>query len=348
MMNRFGGSGAASRKRVRRDEQGGGPPRKRGRGPLTQEEMADGVKTGQRASKAYGDAWKRWANAQPYSPGLDPALWSPEELRNFYHDIGEYFVSGDCGPSGPPSGRPPVGRYPPKGRRLPRLIHPEPRPRRRLRPTFSAPRKRPPPRPRPPMKSESELSNFGINHKDAEGKIVCFDWLNGRCRFGDTCKFSHRGSAGERGVCAPPASPMMVKFIKHGQAVSEDFKVEWSRFTMDHGGGTRDPRKHEIPFFIGFLLCFGVEKLASEGWALEYQEELMEKGRPILVAAIKKVQSDTQAAGSWDEYCDSSRGSHDPERHEPGSLLQFMEQIGVKNYGEKGLMELLFDSAASL
>lgn len=336
---------------MRREEQGGrGPPRKRGKGPLTQEDLAEGVKTGQRASKAWGEAWKRWANAQTYSPGLDPALWSPDELRNFYHDIGEYFVSGDSGPTGPGE-RFPQGRYPPpQGRSLPRIIHPEPRPRprRRSRPVFNEPRKRPPPRPRP-FKSDDELSNFGINHKDAEGKIVCFDWNNGRCRFGQKCKFSHRGSVGERGVCAPPASPMMVKFIKHGQAVSEDFKVAWSRFTMDHGGGTRDPRKHEIPFFIGFLLCFGVEKLASEGWALEYQEELMEQGRPILVNAILKVKQDKQeVAERWEEYCDSSRGSQDPVQHEPGSLLQFMEQIGIKNYGEKGLMELLFDAAASL
>jgi len=81
MMNRFGGP---SRKRVRRDEEGGGPPKKRGRGPLSQEDLAEGVKTGQRASRAYGEAWKRWANAQTYSPGLDPALWGPEELRNFF------------------------------------------------------------------------------------------------------------------------------------------------------------------------------------------------------------------------------------------------------------------------
>jgi len=118
---------------------------------------------------------------------------------------------------------------------------------------------------------------------------------------------------------------------------------------MDHGGGTRDPRKHEIPFFIGFLLCFGVEKLASEGWALEYQEELMEKGRPILEAAILGVQQENQEVKEkWEDYCQLSRGTTDPVQHEPGSLLQFMEQVGVRHFGEKGLMELLFQATSGL
>jgi len=330
-----------SRKRVRRDEQGG-PPRKRGRAPLTQEELAQAVKVGQRASRAWGEAWKRWVNAQSYSPGFDPALWDPEELRKFFHEVGEFFVGGDSGP--PPERRerrPPSGRKPTWAERGPKTER---------GPRYAEYRKRPSPRPRS-IPHPSELNNFGINHKDANGKIVCFDWLNGRCRWGSRCKFSHQSSAGElpHNSKGAPASHKMVKFVKHGQAVSEDFKHCWSRFTMDHGGGTRDPSKHQSPFFVGYLLCFGLEKITTEGWADEYIDELMEVGHPILANAINKVRRESnEVRDSWERHCDTARGTMDPIRHSPGSLFQFFEQIGLKNYGEKGMMELIFDAAGEL
>jgi len=106
-----------------------------------------------------------------------------------------------------------------------------------------------------------------------------------------------------------------------------------------------DPSKHATPYFIGFIMYYGVDKLSNEDWAKPYLPELGSIGAPILVGVVKKGQRESESwKEKWSQFCiESGAIKKDPALHEARSLYEFVSDVGVATYGEKELMKRLFD-----
>jgi len=245
------------------------------------EALAQAVKSGQRASPAWKQAWRLWAEAQPpmdahRGPPLDPNRWPMESLKSFLEEVGTAYIQ-TVRSSGAGFGygvTPAVAALPP----------------RTTSGTTPAPRIR--------------VNNNGMSY---EGTGMSADDVE-----------------------------KLVQFVKTGQRISP-FKEMWVQHCQDHGKGTFDPRKHEAMFFVAFAFKYGVGTLGSEEWAQPYLNVLSRVAFPLLVHAIKTGQrADAEWKATWSAFCDDQGiQMKDPARHDPGSLLQFMEQHGVKNFATK-------------
>jgi len=138
------------------------------------------------------------------------------------------------------------------------------------------------------------------------------------------------------------ADEQMVSFIKVGQKNSPEFKEMWKAHCDSCGGGTKDPSKHDTTFFTGFLFRFGMKELGAQDWALPHLQGVSSIVSPVIVQAIKKGQrEDPEWKAAWQTFVaeeSSARGTLDPSRQDAGSLLQFMEDVGIQNFADKSWM----------
>jgi len=140
--------------------------------------------------------------------------------------------------------------------------------------------------------------------------------------------------------------PVLVEFVKTGQRNDQGFKEIWKRFCLEHGGGTMDPSKHVTPYFVGFIMYYGVKKLSDEDWAQDFLPKLGNIGAPILVKVVKKGQRESEEwKEKWAQFCNETGSTRkDPALHEARSLFEFVSDVGVATYGEKELMRRLSEA----
>jgi len=296
--------------------------------------LAEAIKCGQRVSKGWKEAWSLWVSAQPNPNGFrrpppnDPNRWPQERLKEFFEEIGRFFVGG----SGPGEAPFHGGREAPfhGGREAPfhgghTPFHGGPS----GPPNFSSflgPKS--PRESQPPNFPEREWSP----RNGPQPPYMAFN----NARMGPPPPARGRGFS----------NPALVDLVKAGQRNKEGFKDTWRRFCTEHGGGTMDPRMHPVPFFVGFSMYYGVERLGKEEWAQPFLSALGNAGSPILIQIIKKGQRESEKwKQQWSKFCNESAGARkDPALHEPRSLFQFVGDVGVTTYGEKELMKRLFEA----
>jgi len=290
--------------------------------------LAEAVKTGQRVSNGWKEAWKLWVSAQRNPDGVsrpppnDPYRWPREALEQFFEEIGSFFVGGSISEP-PPYQAGPFPGGPPRGP-----------------PSF------------PP--SFSDFPSRSSFRGPYRGSSAPFRQSSPSARSGSDFMGPprQRGYKGGFGYGPPPPAarrglvdPVLVEFIKMGQRKKQGFREIWKRFCEEHGGGTMDPSKHATPYFIGFIMYYGVDKLSNEDWAKPYLPELGSIGAPILVGVVKKGQRESESwKEKWSQFCiESGAIKKDPALHEARSLYEFVSDVGVATYGEKELMKRLFD-----
>lgn len=131
----------------------------------------------------------------------------------------------------------------------------------------------------------------------------------------------------------------MVNFIKEGQKNSAEFKDMWKAHCDTFGSGTKDPSKHDETFFTGFLFRFGMKELGAQEWALPHLQGVSTVVSPVIVQAIKRGQrEDPDWKAAWQNFCteeSACKGTLDPTRQDAGSLLQFMEDVGIEQFADK-------------
>lgn len=84
-------------------------------------------------------------------------------------------------------------------------------------------------------------------------------------------------------VKGDPTHEELVNRVKDGQRVSIEFKRRWWRFCDSHGGGVRDPRRHEPTFILQFLQNPGEEALDG-GINGQMMTTMMQPLQPGMVA----------------------------------------------------------------
>mmetsp|Transcript_54930 Transcript_54930/g.97814 ORF Transcript_54930/g.97814 Transcript_54930/m.97814 type:complete len:377 (-) Transcript_54930:1142-2272(-) len=112
----------------------------------------------------------------------------------------------------------------------------------------------------------------------------------------------------------------LVKQIKDGQRISEDFKQSWWTWCDSYGGGKRDPSKHPTAFlqeYVSTRSNMGTVQLQSDD--------------PVRQGLVKKIKEGQQKSQEWKEawanYCTSTaQGNRDPNRHDNTSLEKFIEE----------------------
>jgi len=283
--------------------------------------LAEAIKSGQRVSNGWKEAWKLWVSAQRNPNGInrpppnDPYRWPTERLEEFFEEIGSFFVGGDSQEPPPFQGRPFRGGPP---RSAPSFSDFGNRPSfgEPYRP-FSTPSRSP-----PPFRGPGFMAGERPRQK---------------------------GYGGDFGFGPPPtprSSPVLVQFIKTGQRNDQGFKEIWRRFCTEHGGGTMDPSKHNTPYFVGFIMYYGVQKLSDEDWAQDFLPKLGNIGAPILVKVVKKGQRESEDwKEKWSRFCAETGSTRkDPALHEARSLFEFVSDVGVATYGEKELMRRLSEA----
>lgn len=114
---------------------------------------------------------------------------------------------------------------------------------------------------------------------------------------------------------------LKLKELQRNDAVG---KTQWEAYTDQHGGGVRDPSKHEADFVWGFLESYG------SGVRLEVKNPL--------VPLFKEGQRRSPAwKRCWEAYCTSQGHKYyDPAKHDQAALSGFINYLGES--GEKVLM----------
>eukprot|EP00397_Hematodinium_sp_SG-2012_P033346 GEMP01035613.1.p1 GENE.GEMP01035613.1~~GEMP01035613.1.p1 ORF type:complete len:311 (+),score=55.56 GEMP01035613.1:44-934(+) len=149
-------------------------------------------------------------------------------------------------------------------------------------------------------------------------------------------------SIGGRGGGGPVYE--MVEFVKAGQKNRQEFRDAWKLHCDEFANGTKDPNNHDGPFFVSFAFRYGVSVLGSEDWAQPHLGALSNIAVPLLVDSIKTGQRyDPEWKDMWISFCDkqaSAPGTYDPARQDGGSLLQFMETVGLRNFGDRSWCQI--------
>jgi len=140
----------------------------------------------------------------------------------------------------------------------------------------------------------------------------------------------------------PATTAVLVDLVKTGQRNSPAWKEQWTQFCHEYAGGSNDPRKQlDNPiFFLAFFFQYGLGTLGSEEWAHPFLSAVSSVAMPFLVDAIKNGQ---RQHGPWKEAWISyvqQTGSQfrDPNRHEAGSLMQFMDTVAMTQFKDQPWM----------
>eukprot|EP00397_Hematodinium_sp_SG-2012_P044719 GEMP01050009.1.p1 GENE.GEMP01050009.1~~GEMP01050009.1.p1 ORF type:complete len:273 (-),score=61.06 GEMP01050009.1:799-1617(-) len=135
----------------------------------------------------------------------------------------------------------------------------------------------------------------------------------------------------------------LIDLVKMGQRQSTEWKEAWSVFCGEHAGGQNDPRKqgNNPVFFIAFCFRYGLGQLGSEDWSQPFLGAIAKTAMPLIVDAIKQGQRNcTLWKDAWGEFCETKQSQfRDPSRHDAGSLLQFMDTVGIPKFGSEPWME---------
>lgn len=66
------------------------------------------------------------------------------------------------------------------------------------------------------------------------------------------------------------AKPFMVQTIKKGQSMSEIWKDQWGTFADSKANGTRDPNRHDAGSLMEFFDTIALQQFSSEAWMSPY------------------------------------------------------------------------------
>eukprot|EP00747_Dinoflagellata_sp_TGD_P165008 gnl/TRDRNA2_/TRDRNA2_185753_c0_seq1.p1 gnl/TRDRNA2_/TRDRNA2_185753_c0~~gnl/TRDRNA2_/TRDRNA2_185753_c0_seq1.p1 ORF type:complete len:222 (-),score=35.11 gnl/TRDRNA2_/TRDRNA2_185753_c0_seq1:76-741(-) len=124
-----------------------------------------------------------------------------------------------------------------------------------------------------------------------------------------------------------PASELLVNQIKELQRADAGAKEQWGAYCEMHGGGIRDPSKHEAEFCQAFLDAFHRgEKFQSANTDLAM---LMKEGQR------KSVHFKT----AWSAYCANyGGGKNDPMKHDAAYMVSFLDFLGQRGTMGLGMM----------
>lgn len=116
-------------------------------------------------------------------------------------------------------------------------------------------------------------------------------------------------------------SATVVQALKELQRSDPVGKSQWWAYCDLHGGGARDPSKHEPGFVRRFLEDYnGGERLD------------VEDGKESLANLLKEGQRRSVLwKQAWAQYCQMyGRGIHDPAKHEAAFLVGFLDYLGQR------------------
>mmetsp|Transcript_353 Transcript_353/g.1215 ORF Transcript_353/g.1215 Transcript_353/m.1215 type:complete len:253 (-) Transcript_353:19-777(-) len=129
---------------------------------------------------------------------------------------------------------------------------------------------------------------------------------------------------------------MIVDKIKELQRSGTEGKTQWWAYCQEHGGGIRDPSKHDREFLANFLYQYQMGArmptvdcmpsgavapvvLASQGGPVPSLAQLVKEGQ-------KKSQNWKQA---WATYCmQFGNGVNDPMKHDMNFIVSFLDYAG--------------------
>lgn len=116
---------------------------------------------------------------------------------------------------------------------------------------------------------------------------------------------------------APPAGP--VEALKDLQRSDQQGREQWGAYCDQHGGGIRDPNKHEPSFVQAFLTQFHAGHRLDVTSEAETLAELVKQGQ-------RKSAPWKQA---WAAYCQTYGGGvNDPSKHDHAFLKGFIDFLG--------------------
>jgi len=141
--------------------------------------------------------------------------------------------------------------------------------------------------------------------------------------------------------------PQVTKML---QKRSAPFKDSWARYCQFYGGGTNDPLKHEASFHVQFFEHLAKNSFVSPaqmlgmgmgmgmpsmgmgmgmgmGTGMGTGTGVMDPAKLNLVNRIKNYQKLGQA--ERDAWCEFSRNTLDPARHDNAKLLEFIKAHDV-------------------
>lgn len=147
------------------------------------------------------------------------------------------------------------------------------------------------------------------------------------------------GKSGKKSSGGSAEMNELIGKIKDFQRSSEENKQAWWAYCSEHGGGNRDPARHDAASLREFLNSSGVKvgpKLSSS--------ESFEKSE--LVNRIKSFQrTDEVQKQAWWDFCDAQENQkRDPNHYSVDVLKAFLAQYGLgKVQGTKAQKDALIE-----
>lgn len=231
-----------------------------GRQNLDQESLAALVKTGQRSSTSFKEAWHNYCEVHGHS-FFDPNRQTPDFIAKFLDTIANGYLNGGGRIGGG------VGAYGGGARGAPGGY------RNNTAPT----------NPQQGKDSVVEMVKSG-QRSDAEWKEGWNAWCEERGGINNPAKHEPISLMAfvlkyglDRVVAADwaqaylvqlgeLAKPLMVKAVKRGQAQSEEWKNAWGEFADGRANGMRDPNRHEAGSLMEFFDTIAFPQFQTEPW----------------------------------------------------------------------------------
>lgn len=135
----------------------------------------------------------------------------------------------------------------------------------------------------------------------------------------------------------------LIELVKAGQRANPTWKESWADFCQANGNGLNDPNKHSKNplFFVAFCFKYGLGLLGAEEWAQPYLSNVAQVAMPYIVEAIKQGQrADQQWKEKWIQFVEETGSTfRDPNRHDAGTLLQYMDTVAMPQFSERAWMQ---------